>query len=100
LWTLITRSPFKDELTVRLTQELDESVETCGDGHIARLCNVMVGFDEAFKTPVSVAEVLGDRIGAIAVRELTIEEKVVEAWAAFEELSIDHEARKDWISAF
>jgi hypothetical protein len=100
LWTLITRSPFKDELSVRLTQELDESVGVCCDGHIARLCNVMVGFDEAFKTPVSAAEILGDRIGAIAVRELTIEEKVVEAWAAFEELSIDHEARKEWISAF
>ncbi len=100
LWTLISRSPFKDELSVRLTQELDESVDTCCDGHIARLCNVMVGFDEAFKTPVSVAEVLGDRIGAIAARELSVEEKVVEAWAAFEELSIGHEARKEWISAF
>ncbi len=100
LWTLIIRSPFKDELTVRLTQELDESVETCGDGHIARLCNVMVGFDEAFKTPVSVAEVLGNQISAIAARELSIEEKVVEAWAAFEALSVDHETRKEWISAF
>ena len=99
LWTLIIRSPFKDELMVRLTQELDESVATCCDGHIARLCNVMVGFDEAFKTPISVVEVLGDRIGAIAARELTIEEKVVEAWTAFEELSIDHETRKEWISA-
>jgi hypothetical protein len=49
---------------------------------------------------VSVAEVLGDRIGAIAARELSVEEKVVEAWAAFEELSIDHETRKEWISAF
>ena len=99
LWTLITRSPFKDELSIRLTQELDESVNTCGDGHIARLCNVMVGFDEAFKTPVSVAGVLGDQIGAIAARELSIEEKVVEAWAAFEALSVDHETRKEWISA-
>jgi hypothetical protein len=60
----------------------------------------MVGFDEAFKTPVSVAEVLGNQISAIAAREISLEEKVVEAWAAFEALSVDHETRKEWISAF
>ena len=100
LWTLIAASPFKDELMVRLTQEADESVGMCCDGHIARLCNVMVGFDAAFKAPVSVAEILGDKIGAIAALDLSVEAKVVEAWKAFEELHIDHETRKEWISAF
>ena len=100
LWTLIDRSPFRDELMVRLTQEADESVGMCCDGHIARLCNVMVGFDDAFKAPVSVTEVLGARMSAIAEMDLSIEAKVVEAWAAFEELHIDHAARKDWVSAF
>lgn len=99
LWTLIDRSPFKDELVVRLTQEADESVGQCCDGHIARLCNVMVGFDAAFKAPVSATEILGDRIGAIAAMDLSVEAKVVEAWRAFEELHIDHETRKEWISA-
>jgi hypothetical protein len=100
LWTLIDRSPFRDELMVRLTQEADESVGMCCDGHIARLCNVMVGFDDAFKAPVSVTEVLGARMSAIAEMDLSVEAKVVEAWAAFEELHIDHAARKDWVSAF
>lgn len=100
LWTLIAASPFKDELMVRLTQEADESVGMCCDGHIARLCNVMVGFDKDFKAPVSAAEILGDKIGAIAAMDLSVEAKVVEAWKAFEELHVDHETRKEWISAF
>ncbi len=100
LWTLIDRSPFRDELMVRLTQEADESVGMCCDGHIARLCNVMVGFDAAFKAPISPAEILGDKIAAIAALDLSVEAKVVEAWTAFEALHIDHETRKDWISAF
>lgn len=100
LWTLIDRSPFRDELMVRLTQEADESVGMCCDGHIARLCNVMVGFDAAFKAPVSPAEILGDKIAAIAALDLSVEAKVIEAWTAFEALHIDHETRKEWISAF
>jgi hypothetical protein len=100
LWTLIDRSPFRDELMVRLTQEADESVGMCCDGHIARLCNVMVGFDDAFRAPVSVTDILGDRIAAIAAMDLPVEAKVIEAWGVFEELHVDHETRKDWISAF
>jgi len=99
LWTLIGRSPFRDELMVRLIQEAEESIGMCCDGHIARLCNVMVGFDDAFKPPVSVAEILGARMAAIADLDLSVEAKVIEAWKVFEELHIDFEARKEWVSA-
>jgi hypothetical protein len=99
LWTLINRSAFRDELMDRLTQELDESVTMCCDGHIARLCNVMVGFDDAFRSPVSISEVLGNRIGAISALDISVEAKVIEAWGVFEELHVDHETRKEWISA-
>ena len=100
LWTRIKLSPMKDELLQRLWEECRESVDTCCEGHISRLCNVMCGFDDAFKAPLSVADRLQMEMASIAAKEIHVHLKVGEAWAVFEELSIPMGERMAWIEAF
>jgi hypothetical protein len=100
LWAYIQASPAKDDLVERLWEECYESVRMCCDGHISRLCNVLCGFQEEFKPPVSVGELLQQRMAVIAEREIPVEEKVGEAWAVFEELAIPMDQRDAWIEAF
>lgn len=100
LWARIKVSPMKDELLQRLWEEAYESLKMCCEGHISRLCNVFVGFDEAFKPQVSVGELLQQKMAAIAEKDIPIERKVGEAWLVFEELKIPREQRLDWIEAF
>ena len=100
LWTRIKLSPHKDDLVQRLWEECFESLKMCCEGHISRLCNVLVGYDESFKAPVSAGEMLQQRIAAIAAEEISIPHKVVKAWEVMEELQIPREARMEWIEAF
>lgn len=100
LWMHIKDSPMKEELLKRLWEEAYDSLRMCCEGHISRLCNVLVGFDEAFKSPVSVGELLQQRISAIAEKDIPIPHKVGEAWAVFEELQVPRDKRMGWIEAF
>jgi hypothetical protein len=100
LWTRIKLSPHKDDLVQRLWEEALESLKMCCEGHISRLCNVLVGYDETFKAPVSTGEMLQQRISAIAAEDISIPHKVVKAWEVMEELEIPREQRMEWIEAF
>jgi hypothetical protein len=100
LWTRIKLSPHKDDLVQRLWEEAIESLKMCCEGHISRLCNVLVGYDETFKAPVSAGEMLQQRIAAIAGEDISLPHKVVKAWEVMEELQIPREQRMDWIEAF
>lgn len=68
LWTLISEQSAErqKELYQRLWEEMNESVGMCCDGHISRLVNVMVGFDDAFKAPISQGEILQAKMAEIA----------------------------------
>jgi hypothetical protein len=68
LWTLISEQSAErqKELHQRLWEEMNESVGMCCDGHISRLVNVMVGFDDAFKAPMSQGEILQAKMAEIA----------------------------------
>jgi hypothetical protein len=100
LWARIKTSEHKVELEKRLVEEMTESVGMCCDGHIARLCNVLVGFDDLFVPQVSTGEALQQKISAIASLDISVEAKVVEAWNVFEELAIPMDDRLPWIDAF
>ena len=100
IWTRIKLSKHKDDLVQRLWEECFESLKMCCEGHISRLCNVLVGYDDSFKVPVSAGEMLQQRIAAIAAEDISIPHKVVKAWEVMEELQIPREARMEWIEAF
>jgi hypothetical protein len=99
LWARIKSSSNKKELEKRLTEELREMAGKCTQGHISRLCNVLVGFDEDFKPEISVGEHLQNKMSAIAQKDITLEEKVLEALILMEELGIPKEEQDAWIDA-
>lgn len=100
LWVLINESAHFDELCKRFVEECNESVGMCCEGHISRLCNVLVGFDDAFVAPVPVGELLQQKIALIAAKDVSVEHKVGEAWRVFEELKIPMAERMPWLEAF
>jgi hypothetical protein len=90
----------RQELYQRLWEECYESVNMCCEGHISRLCNVMVGFDDAFQPPVSIGEVLQAKMAMIAGLDVATEAKHTQALAVMNELGIPAEQRQPWLDAF
>jgi hypothetical protein len=102
LWTLIEQQPATEraELKTRLWEEATESVGMCCEGHIARLVNVMSGFDETFKPRVSVGEAIQAKMAKIAGSEaLTTAEKVAEARAFLTIVGLTAEEQAPWLEA-
>lgn len=89
----------KSELFKRLLQECVESVGMCCEGHISRLCNVFVGFDETFKSPVSIGDVMQEKMSAIAALDLPLEERLAQARAWFDEHAVPEPERASWLLA-
>lgn len=93
-------SETKRELYKRLWEECQESVGMCCEGHISRLCNVLVGFNDAFEPPISIGELLQNKMAAIANLDIPTEMKYVHANAIFDEYAIPQTQRLAWLEAF
>ena len=89
----------RKELYKRAFEECSESVGMCCEGHISRLCNVMVGFDENFKPPVPIGELLQNAIAKIAQSEADANDKIAEATKVFNELKVPEAERLVWLEA-
>lgn len=98
-WAKIVESPpsSRKELEQRLFEECFESVGMCAQGHLSRLANVFVGFDENFKCEVSSKEAFQNAIAALA--ESDIVDKMSEAKKLFEDYSIVEEEQQAWLDA-
>ncbi len=88
------------ELYKRVFEECYESVGMCCEGHISRLCNVLVGFDDAFAPPVLFGDILQNKMASIAALEVDTEEKVRQATAFFNEFAVPLPEREAWLEAF
>lgn len=86
------------ELFKRLQQECAESFTMCCDGHLNRLTNVMVGFDDAFKQEVPKGLILQEKMAKIALIE-DVEERFKAATALFGDLGLNHEEAGPWLDA-
>lgn len=98
LWAKIKTSPMKQELEIRLWQEMVDSLGMCCDGHITRLANVLCGFDDAFVPELSPAEKLQNRMAVIAQTEDSILQ-TAEALAAFKEFNVPRDQWEAWVDA-
>lgn len=87
----------RKELYKRAFEECSEAVGMCCEGHISRLCNIMVGFDEDFKPPVPIGELLQNAISKIAQSDST--DKIAEATKVFNELNVPEPQRIVWLEA-
>lgn len=99
VWARIQLHEHKTELVERLWQECSESVKMCCEGHLSRLCSVLVGFDADAKQEAPKGELLQERIARIAELEIPVEHKVIQAWTVFEELGIPMDQRMPWVDA-
>ena len=90
----------KAELFKRTFEECLESVGMCCDGHMSRLCNVLVGFDETFAPPIPFGEILQSKMAAIAAQEISTDEKVRQATDFFNEFAVPEADRTAWLEAF
>lgn len=90
----------RNEAYKRLFEECFEAVGMCCDGHITRLCNVLVGFDDAFAPPVPFGEILQNKMAAIHAMEADTAEKIRLATEFFNEFAVPAEDRAAWLDAF
>ena len=98
VWAKVKRSTESSELVKRLWEECKESVGMCAHGHISRLTNVFVGFDDAFTTPLSSKELFQEEFAKLS--QLTNDqEKMNTANALFEKYEIPVEEHSAWVDA-
>ena len=90
----------KQEIFQRTFEECFESIGMCCDGHISRLCNVLVGFDDAFAPPVPFGEILQNKMAAIYALEVETSEKIKQATEFFNEFAVPEADRVAWLEAF
>lgn len=98
LWVKIKNFPTesRDELIKRLYEECHEAEGMCAQGHIARLANVLVGFDAAVKGYVS----LQDRMAEVSRLEVSDLEKLTAASNVLKEFNVtDAEEIRAWREA-
>ena len=90
----------RTELTKRLQQECAEAFGLCCAGHINRLCNVMVGFDERFVQEVKKGDttVLQNRFAQIAQIEDDVE-KYIQATRVIAEQGLTAEEAAPWLDS-
>lgn len=102
LWAKIkTYEPeLKVELVKRLFEEASEAVGLCADGHVGRLCNVMVGFDPEFTCSLSPMEYFQNTIALIAGNiHAPQSTKILQAKALMDEMKMPEEEREPWLEA-
>jgi hypothetical protein len=88
------------ELTKRLWEECYESVGMCAQGHLSRLANVLVGFDETIKPPSSNKQYFQERIADLSRKDLSTDEKIRLATELMDEVELPQDERTPWLEAF
>jgi hypothetical protein len=95
VWAFIKPHEQKADLLLRLAQEICEGIGMCTNGKMARLINVLQGYDETleFEAP---KDVFYGRIALL--RNIPIEERHVAAMALFTEYHIPAEEQANWLT--
>jgi len=102
LWAKIKTysGDLRKELIQRLWEECSEAEGLCATGHIGRLTNVLVGFDEAFKPQISFKEAFQNAMAHISQLDVAEDEKIRLATKAMDDMDVPMEERQVWLEAF
>jgi hypothetical protein len=105
LWFTIKsyKGEVRAELEKRLWDECRDAAipySVCTQGHMARLSNVMVGFDDAFVPPIPVGEILQQKMAAISAMDIEYDRQIEMAEEVLAELNIPREEHGNWLAAF
>ena len=71
----------------------------CADGHVARLVNVMVGFDDKFGNILSPKEYFQNNIALISKSDAPQSFKVEHATRLMDEIKMPEDERLAWLEA-
>jgi hypothetical protein len=96
----IKESEHAEELWKRLWQECCDSLGMCCEGHISRLCNVLVGYVEGLDAPVSLGELTQQKMAAIAGQDIPEDDKRRMANEFFDTHGVPDADRVAWLEAF
>jgi hypothetical protein len=94
VWAFIRGHEHETQLCIRLAQEVYEGRGMCTNGKMARLVNVLMGFDETLESEAP-REVFQFRIAAL--RKQPIAEREAAARALFSEFSIPEVEHDAWL---
>ena len=72
----------------------------CAQGHLSRLANVMVGYDESIRPSVSNREEFQTQMAEIAKKEDILENKIKEATLLMDTINMPQDERESWLEAF
>jgi len=97
VWAYIRSSEHKQELVKRLVEELEDGLGTCPNGQLARLLNVLQGYELSLPSITDKGSLLQNRMALIAERPL--EERLQEATRVFEELGVPKDEQGVWMES-
>ena len=95
---LVEDFKIRRQLFIRLQQECAEAYQMCCEGHIGRLANVLVGFDDTFRPQIPVGLILQQKMAVIAQIE-NVEERFKQARELMAELNVPQEQAVPWLDA-
>ena len=98
VWTFIRSHTYRNDIFIRLAQEIAEGIGMCTNGKMARLINVLQGFDETLLVEAP-KEVFQDKFALLRKLPKGTGEQGVAAQALFEEFSIPEAERAVWLEA-
>ena len=98
VWCFITTHEHKRQLIIRLAQEVQEGIKQCSNGKMARLVNVLRGFDDtldSIPSPEAMKLMFQNKIARLMERPLV--ERRSAALALFDEYKIPDDEREGWL---
>jgi hypothetical protein len=90
---------YYNSLLRRLMEECTSAIGMCAEGHMSRLVNVFIGFDDAFETEISPKERLANAMSVLAESSLTTEQKLAEGRRILKDLAIPVDEHRAWLEA-
>jgi hypothetical protein len=90
----------RNQLISRLSQEIVESYDTCCEGHISRIVNVLAGFDKDFIPEGATKLDLQHEMGKLSQSNMSASAKKTEANKIMDRLKIPQTERAVWLDAF
>lgn len=94
VWAFIRPHEHRKELTIRLAQEMWEGRGMCSNGKMARLMNVIQGFDDTLEMEAP-RELFHDKFAKLTA--IPHAERAAAAAAIFDEFNIPEVERNDWL---
>ena len=94
LWSYIKEHRYRTELVKRLMEELEDGLDSCGNGKVSRLINVLAGFEEGIAA-IDLQEVFQTKMAALR----SSPDRLHSAQELFREYMIPVDEQESWLQA-